>query len=71
MDYVHPVGGAMKALAHPVLFEHGERVVRRPPPLHGEHTEAVLRELGIDEQALAALRRKGAVGVASREETSR
>ena len=70
MDYVHPVGGAMKAVAHPVLFEDKERFVRRPPPLHGEHTEAVLRELGIDDQALEALRRMGAVGVASRQETS-
>jgi crotonobetainyl-CoA:carnitine CoA-transferase CaiB-like acyl-CoA transferase len=70
MDYEHPVGGAMKAVAHPVLFEGAERVVRRPPPLHGEHTEDVLRELGVNDEALEALRHKGAIGLANHSETT-
>lgn len=68
MNYEHPVGGAMKAVAHPVLFEGNERVVHRPPPLHGEHTDAVLHELGVDNETLKALRHKGAIGVAPRKE---
>ena len=70
MNYEHPVGGAMKAVAHPVLFEGSERMVHRPPPLHGEHTDAVLHELGVDDETIEALRHKGAIGVASRKETS-
>jgi crotonobetainyl-CoA:carnitine CoA-transferase CaiB-like acyl-CoA transferase len=33
----------------------------RPTPDQGEHTEAVLRELGYDESAIAALRERGVV----------
>jgi formyl-CoA transferase len=35
--------------------------VRTPAPRLGEDTEAVLRELGLDEAAIAALRAKGVV----------
>jgi crotonobetainyl-CoA:carnitine CoA-transferase CaiB-like acyl-CoA transferase len=33
----------------------------RPTPDQGEHTEAVLRELGYDAAAIAGLRARGAV----------
>ena len=35
---------------------------RRPAPLLGEHTDAVLAEAGFDAAAITALRRDGAVG---------
>ena len=39
-----------------------ERKVRpRPAPKLGEHTEAVLRELGFDDAALEDLRAEGAI----------
>ncbi|MES2363269.1 MAG: CoA transferase [Pseudomonadota bacterium] len=66
MNYDHPVGGAMKAVAYPVLFEGVERKITRPPPLHGEHTDAVLTELGVGRDALAALHNEGVVGVPRR-----
>lgn len=65
MDYQHPVGGAMKAIAHPVLFEGMKRSVRHPPPLHGEHTEEILGEIGVASDALESLRQKGVAGVRS------
>jgi formyl-CoA transferase len=34
-------------------------VLRRPPPLLGEHTDEVMVELGLDASAIAALREKG------------
>jgi formyl-CoA transferase len=36
-------------------------VLRRAPPMLGEHTDEVLAELGLDEQQRAALRRAGVV----------
>jgi crotonobetainyl-CoA:carnitine CoA-transferase CaiB-like acyl-CoA transferase len=62
MAYDHPVGGAMKAVAYPVLFQDMPREVHRPPPLHGEHTDDVLRELGYDDTAIATLKKQGAAG---------
>jgi succinate--hydroxymethylglutarate CoA-transferase len=32
-------------LGHPVRYGAGEMRVRRPPPLLGQHTDEVLREL--------------------------
>ncbi len=62
MQYEHPVGGAMQAVAYPVLHEGLVREVRYPPPLHGEHTDPILAELGYDPAAVAALRQSGAAG---------
>jgi formyl-CoA transferase len=36
--------------------------LRSPAPRLGEDTEAVLRELGLDEQAIATLRARGILG---------
>jgi crotonobetainyl-CoA:carnitine CoA-transferase CaiB-like acyl-CoA transferase len=35
--------------------------IRTRPPLHGEHTSEVLREIGIDEAEEAVLRQEGAL----------
>ncbi|MES2999503.1 MAG: CoA transferase [Pseudomonadota bacterium] len=66
MNYEHPVGGAMKAVAYPVSIEGLPREVHRPPPLHGQHTDEVLREAGCDDAQIARLRASGVVGPAPR-----
>jgi crotonobetainyl-CoA:carnitine CoA-transferase CaiB-like acyl-CoA transferase len=33
-----------------------------PPPLPGEHTDAILREAGMSPEEIEAMRREGAIG---------
>jgi len=62
MTYEHPVGGRMKSMAHPVLFEGTPRVVRLPPPMHGEHSREILKEkLDITDGAIDELIRTGSL----------
>lgn len=57
----HPSWGSMRMLSGPVRLEgHDERVVG-PPPLLGEHTDAVLEELGRGAAAIGRLRREGVI----------
>jgi len=60
MDIEHPVEGAVKALGFPIKLSGTPQRVRHPAPLLGQHTEAVLREFGVDGERLAALRARGA-----------
>lgn len=46
MEYTHPINGQMRSMAYPVAIEGVPRQVRRPPPLRGEHTDEIMRELG-------------------------
>jgi crotonobetainyl-CoA:carnitine CoA-transferase CaiB-like acyl-CoA transferase len=57
----HPTAGRVRLLKHPISYGAGEPELRRPPPLLGEHTDEILRELGIDDQRIAALRTTGAI----------
>jgi len=57
----HPTAGEVKLVAPPVKFSSTPAQIRRYPPLLGEHTEEVLRELGFGEGDVARLRDTGAV----------
>jgi len=54
-------GGTQRAVAGPVGFGDAATGPTKPVPALGEHTEAVLREAGCDDAALAALRAAGAI----------
>jgi crotonobetainyl-CoA:carnitine CoA-transferase CaiB-like acyl-CoA transferase len=50
---------SFRGLANPIKLD-GERLPQRIAPALGADTEAVLRELGYDDDALEALRTAGA-----------
>jgi crotonobetainyl-CoA:carnitine CoA-transferase CaiB-like acyl-CoA transferase len=58
----HPVAGPVRLLRFPLELSTGRATVRRPPPMPGEQTEEVLRELGYDDVEIGRLRAQGAVG---------
>ena len=57
----HPVEGGLRSIGSPVKFRNNPAGVRRCPPLQGEHTTEVLRELGLSGDEIAALLAEGAV----------
>ncbi len=62
IELPHPRAGTVPLVATPVRMSDSPPDYRRAPPLLGEHTEEVLRELlGLDASAIAALREQQVV----------
>lgn len=53
--------GAMRMPGVPIKLSDTPGSLRTPPPVYGEHTDAVLGELGLDAAEIAALRAEGAI----------
>jgi crotonobetainyl-CoA:carnitine CoA-transferase CaiB-like acyl-CoA transferase len=61
VDMPHAAGGAAPQVANPIHFSATPIDYLRSPPLLGQDTEAVLKELGHNESEIAALRAAGVV----------
>ncbi len=57
----HPRAGRIKVIGVPVVFSETPGTIRLAPPLVGEHTDAVLAELGYDAAGIAGLRARAVV----------
>ena len=57
MQYNHPAAGRLNCVGHPVTFVGDERSPGLPPPMLGQHTDEVLKELGLSAASIAELRR--------------
>lgn len=53
----HAVAGSLKVLGVPIALSATPGSVRTPPPLLGEHTEPILKALGINNESIAQFRR--------------
>jgi crotonobetainyl-CoA:carnitine CoA-transferase CaiB-like acyl-CoA transferase len=52
----HPTAGKVPQVASPLRFRESALEMQRPPPLMGQHTEEILRELGHSTEKVAQLR---------------
>ena len=53
--------GDVELVGQPIIMSRTPSRIRTPPPLMGEHTDELLRELGYDDERIAALREAGVV----------
>jgi crotonobetainyl-CoA:carnitine CoA-transferase CaiB-like acyl-CoA transferase len=61
VEYEHPVYGRLRQTGHLIRFSRTPSRIDRPPPLCGQHTREVMRELGFNDEQIAAFESKGVV----------
>lgn len=61
----HPAAGTMKFVGPAVRYQRFSDAPSRPPPLLGEQTAAILREMGHTAESIKQLSEEGIVGVCS------
>jgi formyl-CoA transferase len=58
---VHPTRGAVGVVAQPIVMSRSHWELRNTTPEQGEHTDAILREIGFDDAEIRGLRERKVV----------
>ena len=58
MRYDHPAAGRLNCVGYPVTFLGEDRTTGLSPPTLGQHTDEVLKEMGLSPASIAELRRE-------------
>lgn len=61
LDYESPNYGKLQSIDQPVKFNRPADRRWKRYPRHAQHTEEILRELGMDDDAITALEKAGAI----------
>lgn len=61
LEVDHPAAGRIKTIGFPIKLSQTPAQVRMPPPLMGQHTEEVLKDLGYSAEESDAMRKEGIV----------
>jgi len=61
VEMVHSTAGRIRSFANPARLTETGSSYRLPPPLLGEHTDAILAELGLTADEIANARQSGAI----------
>lgn len=61
LDYESPNYGKLQSIGQPVKFNGQRADAGSAAPRHAQHTEEILRELGMDDDAITALEKTGAI----------
>ena len=61
----HPKAGKLKFVSGPVRFDNLARATSAPPPLVGEHSGKILRELGYNRDDVEALQARAIIRTAT------
>ncbi len=62
VELPHPELGTFRTTGLPVKLSRTPGAIRRAPPLHGEHSDEILLQLGLSPDEIESLRRAGVVG---------
>ena len=57
----HPLSDSLRLIASPMKLSETPVAYRLPPPLLGQHTDAILAEMGHGPDAIAAWRKEGVI----------
>ena len=57
----HPACGPIKLVNTPLKFSHAKPGIRTAPPTLGQHTDAILGDLGLEEGDIHRLKQEGVV----------
>ncbi len=61
VELEHPLLGAVKSIGNPMHLSDTPPSYRLPPPLLGQHTDAILQDLGYDDAQIVAFHEQGVV----------